>query len=135
VEVSARRTKVDFVHFVQGLLEGVYADVSKLHVVLDNLNTHFARSFEEVLGASEAGKLLRRIEFHHTPKHASWLNMAELEIGIMERQCTGTRVQSAEMLAEELAHWQQERNARKQGINRGFSRADADRELSRHYIT
>jgi hypothetical protein len=85
VQVSARRTKVDFVHFVRDLLEGVYADVSKLHVVLDNLNTHFARSFEEVLGPPEAGKLLSRIKFHHTPKHASWLNMAELEIGVMEQ--------------------------------------------------
>jgi hypothetical protein len=93
VDVSVRRTKIDFVHFVQGLPEGVYADVDKLHVVLDNLNTHFARSFEEVLSAFEVGKLLRRIEFHHTPKHVSWLNMAKLEIGIMKRQCTGTRVQ------------------------------------------
>jgi hypothetical protein len=63
----------------------VYADVSKLHVVLDNLNTRFARSFEEVLDPSEAGRLLRRIEFHHTPKHASWLNIAEFDIGIMKR--------------------------------------------------
>jgi hypothetical protein len=135
VQVSARRTKVDFVHFVRDLSEGEYAHVGKLHVVLDNLNTHFARSFREVPGPVEAAKLLRRIEFHCTPKHASWLNMAELEIGIMERQCTGTRVESAELLADEPVHWQREHNARRQGINWGFSRADADRKLSRHYIT
>jgi hypothetical protein len=86
-QVTARRTKVDFVHFVRGLLDGVYAGVRKLHLVLDNLNTHFAPSFAEVLGPDQAAVLLQRIEFHYTPKHASWLNMAELEIGIMERQC------------------------------------------------
>ncbi len=133
--MSARRTKVDFVHFVRGLLEGVYAHVRMLHVVLDNLNTHFAPSFVEVLGPQEAAKLLKRIEFHYTPKHASWLNMAELEIGIMERQCSAGRIKSPQLLAGELAIWQEQRNAQKHGIHWGFSRADADRKLSRHYIT
>lgn len=89
--VTARRTKVDFVGFVRGLLQGGYAGVKKVHLVLDNLNTHFRSSFEEVMGAA-AGPLLERIEFHYTPKHASWLNMAELEIGVMEKQCTGRRL-------------------------------------------
>ena len=134
-QVTARRTKVDFVHFVRGLLTGVYAAVRKVHLVVDNLNTHFAASFHEVLGAGEATALLHRIEFHYTPKHASWLNMAELEIGIMERQCTGTRLGCAADVARELASWQQQRNAEQRGIKWGFSRADADRKLGRHYVT
>ena len=134
-QVSARRTKVDFVNFICGLLEGPYARVRKIHLVVDNLNTHFAKSFIEVLGAARAAEVLQRIEFHYTPKHASWLNMAELEIGIMDRQCTGRRFASKEELVEELEHWQRERNEQKQGISWGFSRQDADRKLSRHYIS
>jgi hypothetical protein len=134
VQVSARRTKIDFVNFICGLLDGIYATVRKVHLVVDNLNTHFPKCFVEVLGPDRACEVLRRIEFHHTPKHASWLNMAELEIGIMERQCTGRRFESKEELIEELAHWQQERNELNIGINWGFSRQDADRKLSRHYV-
>lgn len=134
VRVTARRTKTDFVNFICGLLDGIYATTRKVHLVVDNLNTHFAKCFVEVLGPDRAGEVLSRIEFHHTPKHASWLNMAELEIGIMERQCTGRRFSSKEQLVDEIAHWQQERNELKQGINWGFSRDDADKKLSRHYI-
>jgi len=79
VQVTARRTKVDFVNFICRLLEEVYSGARKVHLVLDNLNTHFRSSFEEVLGLEAAAVLLRRVEFHHTPNHASWLNMAEIE--------------------------------------------------------
>jgi len=134
VAVTARRTKADFVRFVEGLLQTVYAGVRKLHLVLDNLNTHFRASFEEVLGPT-AATLLERVEFHYTPKHASWLNMAELEIGIMERQCTGRRLGSAELLVSEVAAWQHRRNVEKHGIQWKFTRQDADRKLGRHYVT
>ena len=133
VLVTARRTKVDFVRCVQGLLGTVYAGARKLHLVLDNLNTHFRASFEEVLGAG-AAPLLERVEFHYTPKHASWLNMAELEIGIMDRQCTGRRLDSERLLASEVAVWQQRRNEQKRCIEWKFTREDADRKLSRHYV-
>ena len=76
VLVTDRRTKPDFVAFVQHLLEQVYAKAYRVHLVMDNLNTHFFKSFEEVLGVKAAKKLLRRVVFHYTPKHASWLNMA-----------------------------------------------------------
>jgi len=82
VEVTARRTKGDFVKFVSHLAKKVYVGAHKIHLVLDNLNTHFRSSFEEVLGIKRATQLLERVEFHYTPKHASWLNMAEIEIGI-----------------------------------------------------
>ena len=83
---------------------------------MDNLNTHFARCFEEVLGAQAAAMILARLEFHYTPKHASWLNMAELEIGVMEKQCTGRRLASSTLVATELAAWQLRRNAARQTI-------------------
>src|SRR5437879_11224652 len=77
VLVTARRTKVDFVSFVGHLVQCVYVKATKIHLVLDNLNTHFRKSFVDVLGEAEATAMLDRVQFHYTPKHASWLNMAE----------------------------------------------------------
>jgi DDE superfamily endonuclease len=134
VSVTARRTKVDFVSFVGHLVEGVYLKATKIHVVLDNLNTHFRRSFIEVLGEARAAAMLERVEFHHTPKHASWLNMAEIEIGIMERQCIGRRIGTETLLKSEVAAWQQRRNQAKESIQWRFTRQDADVKLSRHYV-
>ena len=134
VGVTERRTKVDFVCFVRRLVENVYAKAQKVHLVLDNLNTHFRSSFEEVLGHSAAAALLRRIEFHHTPKHASWLNMAEIEIGILDRQCLGRRLQDQATITVEVAAWQRRRNAERCGIEWKFTRQDADRKLGRHYV-
>lgn len=135
VAVTARRTKADFVGFVAGLLQTAYAGVRKIHLVLDNLNTHFRASFEEVLGPAAAAVLLARVEFHYTPKHASWLNMAELEIGILNRQCLGRRFANAALLIGEVAAWQRRRNAEHRGIRWGFTRQDADRKLGRHYVS
>ena len=134
VEVTARRTKVDFVAFVKDLLETVYQTAVTVHLVLDNLNTHFRKSFVDVLGETAAAALLERVQFHYTPKHASWLNMAEIEIGIMDRQCTGQRIATVELLQRELAQWQEQRNAAGRGIEWKFTRQDADRKLSRHYV-
>lgn len=134
VAVTARRTKVDFVHFVCRLVKTVYASARTVHVVLDNLNTHVRASFEEVLGHTAATALLRRLEFHYTPLHASWLNMAELEIGILERQCLGRRLKDQATITREVAAWQQRRNAAQCGIAWSFTRQDADRKLGRHYV-
>lgn len=82
VSVTERRGKIDFVAFITGLLTGAYAKARRIHLVLDNLNTHSRKCFDDVLGMRAAKKLLRRVEFHYTPKHASWLNMAEIEIGM-----------------------------------------------------
>jgi hypothetical protein len=135
VKVTARRTKVDFVDFVCRLLKVVYVRASKVHLVLDNLNTHFRSSFEEVLGYKTATALLRRVEFHYTPKHASWLNMAEIEIGILERQCLRRRLKDQATITLEVAAWQQRRNADHCGIVWSFTRQDADRKLARHYAS
>ena len=106
VAVTARRGKVDFVEFVSNLLRNTYAKARRVHLVLDNLNTHFRKCFEDVLGKHAAAKLLRRVQFHYTPKHASWLNMAEIEIGILTRQCLDRRTASQEHLKAEVAAWQ-----------------------------
>ena len=135
VEVTGRRTKVDFVNFVSRLLQEIYASARKVHWVLDNLNTHFRSSFEEVLGHTAAAALLRRVEFHHTPKHASWLNRAEIEIGILERQCLGRRLKDRDTITAEVAVWQRRRNDDHCGIVWSFTRQDADRKLSRHYVS
>ena len=134
VEVTARRAKPDFVSFVKHLVENVYAAAETVHLVLDNLNTHFRKTFVDVLGKAAAGVLLRRVTFHYTPKHASWLNMAEIEIGIMDRQCTGQRIGTVELLQTEVESWQQQRNAAKRGIEWRFTRQDADRKLSKYYV-
>ena len=134
VDVTARRTKVDFVAFVSNLVETVYATAHTVHLVLDNLNTHFRKTFVDVLGETAAAALLRRVQFYYTPKHASWLNMAEIEIGIMDRQCTGQRIGTEELLRTEVAQWQQQRNDAGRGIEWKFTRQEADQKLSRHYV-
>ena len=106
VAVTCRRTKADFVIFVQFLALEVCAQASKIHLVLDNLNTHFRASFEAVMGLEAATVFLSRIEFHHTPKHASWLNMAEIEMGILDRQYIAGRGVAGEtrLRSEVLKH-------------------------------
>ena len=134
VAVTARRGKVDFVEFVSNLLRNTYAKARRVHLVLDNLNTHFRKCFEDVLGKRAAAKLLRRVQFHYTPKHASWLNMAEIEIGILTRQCLDRRTATQDLLKSEVAAWQLDRNKEARTINWKFTRQDADAKLSRHYV-
>jgi len=135
VEVTSRRTKRDFVRFISHLVKKVYAGAHKIHLVMDNLNTHFWGSFEEVLGVQRATHLLERVEFHYTPKHASWLNMAEIEIGIMDRQCLGRRLPNEQTLRLEVAAWMHRRNRARSTIAWKFTRQDADQKMSRHYVS
>jgi DDE superfamily endonuclease len=135
VEVTAQRGKTDFVAFVSELLTNAYAKARRVHLVLDNLNTHFRKSFDDVLGKRAAAKLLRRVHFHYTPKHASWLNMAEIEIGILSRQCLDRRIASRDLLQSEVDAWQEARNAEERTIEWKFTRQDADQKLGRHYVS
>ena len=135
VSVTAQRGKVDFVAFVGELLTGAYAKARRIHLVLDNLNTHFRKCFDDVLGERAATKLLRRVQFHYTPKHASWLNMAEIEIGVLSRQCLDRRIGSRQQLQSEVDAWQQARNAEQRTIEWNFTRQDADRKLGHHYVS
>ena len=134
VTITDRRAKTDFVAFVQHLLQRVYAKARRVHLVMDNLNTHFRKCFEEVLGVKQATALLSRVVFHYTPKHASWLNMAEIEIGILDRQCLNRRLPSRAILDVEVNAWQVRRNAGQRGIAWRFTRQDADEKMARHYV-
>ena len=141
VLVTDHRAKVDFVAFVQYLLEQVYATAQRVHLVMDNLNgprpprTYFRKCFEDVLGVKSAKALLRRVVFHYTPKHASWLNMAEIEIGILDRQCLDRRLPNRDAIVSEVDAWQSHRNADRRGIAWSFTRQDADAKLAKHYIS
>jgi DDE superfamily endonuclease len=134
VSVTEHRGKTDFVAFIADLLTNAYTKARRVHLVLDNLNIHFKKCFDDVLGHRAATKLLRRVQFHHTPKHASWLNMAEIEIGILSRQCLDRRVASRQLLQREVDAWQQARNAQQRRIEWRFTRQDADQKLGRHYV-
>lgn len=134
VSVTEHRGKVDFVGFIEELLTRTYAKARRVHLVLDNLNIHFRKSFDDVLGKRAAAKLLRRVRFHYTPKHASWLNMAEIEIGILSRQCLDRRIPTPGELQDEVNAWQHARNALHSTIHWKFTRQDADSKLGRHYV-
>jgi hypothetical protein len=135
VVVTDHRAKTDFVAFVQHLLKRVYASARRVHLVMDNLNTHFRKCFEEVLGIKKARALLRRVVFHYTPKHASWLNMAEIEIGILDRQCLNRRLPDQVAIITEVNAWQLRRNTEQRRIEWSFTRQDADRKMARHYVS
>ena len=120
--VTKRRTKQDFAHEMKRIMElPRYLTCRKIHVVLDNLNTHFEKSFLETFGKDETETIMRRIQFHYTPKHASWLNMAEIEIGILNRQCIRGRIPTEERLTAKVAAWQTERNEQRAMIQWKFS--------------
>ena len=135
VMVTDHRAKTDFVSFVRHLLEQVYATAQRVHLVMDNLNTHFRKCFEEVLGVKAAQILLQRVVFHYTPKHASWLNMAEIEIGILDRQCLDRRLPDRATLTFQVEAWQKRRNAEQRCIDWVFTRQDADQKMTRHYVS
>jgi len=134
VAVTEHRGKTDFVAFARHLIERVYGTARRIHLVLDNLNTHFRKCFIDVLGPQAATRLLRRVEFHYTPTHASWLNMAEIEIGVLTRQCLARRITDQQVLEREVAAWQRHRNVHRQTLRWTFTRQDADRKLGHHYV-
>jgi hypothetical protein len=134
VKVTDTRTKKDFAEFIEDLVERHFAKADYIQLVLDNLNTHFERSLFEAFGKRKTHRLLKKIRFIYTPKHASWLNMAEIEINIMDRQCTGGRIESKEKLESDTKIWSNDRNNNKCCIEWKFTRQDADKRLSKHYV-
>ncbi len=105
VHVTERRTAVDFAQVIRWLLDEVHPDAKKVVVVMDNLNTHKLASLYEAFPPEEARRLVERLEVHHTPKHGSWLNMAEIELSVLAGQCLDRRIASAEELRREVAAW------------------------------
>jgi hypothetical protein len=135
VEVTDRRTAVDFAEVVRGLVEEVYPQAEKVVLVMDNLNTHKLASLYEAFPPERARRIAERLEIHHTPKHGSWLNMAEIELSVLARQCLDRRIESKEELKREVAAWEDERNGRGVTIRWQFTTADARIKLRRLYPT
>ena len=133
VQVRKRRTKKDFAQFMKRLLDEYYG-VEVVRVVVDNLNTHGLKSFYEAFGGDEAEGILGRVEFHYTPKHASWLNVAEVEINVMDVECTGRRIGDRRTLSREVTAWMKRRNKNKAKIDWKFTREKADAKLSKYYV-
>ena len=133
VKVTERRTRRDYAECVRELVDVHYPRATGIRLVQDNLNTHDGASLYEAFRPAEARRLLDKIEFHYTPKHGSWVNMAETEIGIMNSQCLDRRLDSATLIAEEVAAWEAERNARKVRIHWTFTLAAARQKLRKLY--
>jgi len=135
VKVTDTRKKEDFAYFVEDLVEKHFPNAICIQLVLDNLNTHFEGSLTETFGKRKAARLQNKVKFIYTPKHGSWLNMAEIEINIMDRQCTGGRIENQGTLESKVLSWSNERNNDKAKIEWKFTRQDADKKLSRHYVS
>jgi len=127
VAVTKRRQKRDFARVIKELVEKTYQKAKQIHIVLDNLNTHFASSLQETFGKRITKQLLKRIVFHYTPCHASWLNMAEIEISVLSKQCIKGRIGTEAQLKEYASAWQENRNKQKAKINWRFTRKKARR--------
>jgi hypothetical protein len=135
VEVTQRRTKTDFAQQMKWLVDERYPEAEKIRVILDNLNTHGPGSLYEAFERGEARRLVEKLEFHYTPKHGSWLNMAEIELSILQRQCLNRRIGDEATLKREVAAWEQQRNKDKETIDWRFTITDAREKLKRLYPT
>jgi hypothetical protein len=132
--VTRRRTKRDFAHYLQSLSKR-YRKATLIRVVLDNLNTHKLDSLCAAFGYEKAQTILNKFEFHYTPKHASWLNVAEIEIGIMDAACTAKRISNIESLTCEVNAWAERRNKAKKMIKWTFTKQKADSKLGKYYVS
>jgi len=135
VAVTDRRTKADWAIQIKQLLDVHYPEAQKVTLVMDNLNTHKGASLYEVFEPSEARRLLDRLQIHYTPKHGSWLNMAEIELGVLSRQCLDRRIPDKGTLKREVAAWQLRRNTSKAKVDWRFTNDEARIKLKRLYPT
>ncbi len=133
VEVTGRRTAVDFAYQMRWLVDAAYPQAKAIRLVLDNLNTHKLGSLYEAFEPSEARRIARRLEFHYTPIHGSWLNMAEIEFSVFSRQCLNRRIGNEALLRREIAALEGERNAASAVIDWRFSTQDARSKLQHIY--
>ena len=132
VKVTERRTKCDFAVAIRDLVDS-YPTAEKIVLVMDNLNTHKPASFYEAFAPEEARRLIDRLEIHYTPKHGSWLNMAETELSVLSRQCLDRRIPDRSILDAEVAAWEQTRNTACCRVDWQFTTADARTKLKRLY--
>lgn len=133
VKLTQRRTAQDYAHCMRDLVDVHYPEATSIRVVQDNLSTHAAGSLYEAFPPAEARRILRRLEFHYTPKHASWLNMVEIEIGVLRGQCLDRRIDDPNWLTTEIAAWERQRNAEGAQINWMFTTEKARAKMGRAY--
>jgi DDE superfamily endonuclease len=133
VQVTERRTAKDFAEVVRWLVEDLHAEAEKVVLVMDNLNTHTLASLYEAFPPEQARRIAEKLEVHHTPKHGSWLNMAEIELSVLARQCLDQRLESGTRLRREVQAWEEDRNEQQVEITWQFTTADARVKLHRLY--
>jgi len=133
LQVTGQRTRLDWAGQIRWLLDAQYPDVEMVRLVMDNLNTHGIGSLYAAFPPEEARRLARRLNLHHTPKHGSWLNIAEVELSAFTRQCLARRMPDQVTLAREAAAWEQARNAAQKGVDWRFTTADARIKLKNLY--
>ena len=133
VKITERRAAGDFAHCMRDLADLHYPDAERIRVVLDNLSTHSPAALYQTLPPAEARRILRRLQFHYTPKHASWLNMVEIEIGVLRTQCLDRRIECHTRLVAEVAAWEHRRNTSGARINWMFSTEQARLKMARAY--
>ncbi len=133
VKVTDRRTAIDFAQVIRELIDEQYPDAEKIVLVMDNLNTHKPASLYQAFEPKEARRLLDRLEIHYTPKHGSWLNMAEIELSVLSGQCLDRRIPDKETLVREVAAWEKKRNQDKCKVNWQFTAENARIKLTRLY--
>ena len=133
VQVTERRTAKDLAEVLRWLVEDVYGDAEKVVVVMDNLNTHKPASLYEAFEPERARRIIEKLEIHHTPKHGSWLNMAEIELSVLSGQCLDRRIDNCEELRREVSAWEDERNERQVVVNWQFTTAEARIKLRKLY--
>jgi hypothetical protein len=133
VEVTPRRTAINYAHLLKNLVDLYYRDVDRITVVQDNLNTHSPASLYKAFPPAEARRILDHLEFCYTPKHGSWLNMAEIELSVLGRQCLDRRMAEFERLQTEVRAWVKDRNQKRTWIDWRFTTKDARVKLKRLY--
>jgi len=133
VEVTQRKTKKDWARFVKRIADELYPDAKKITLVMDNFNTHTASAFYETFSPDEAKRIWDRFEFVYTPKHGSWLNMAEIELHSLNRQCLNRHLSTSDMVVKEVDAWQNDRNNMSRKINWQFTAANARIKLKKLY--
>lgn len=133
IKVTDTRTRIDWAFFMKELLDKQYQHADKIVLISDNLNTHSAGSFYEAFEPQEARRLLDKLEMHHTPKHGSWLNVAEIELSVLSRQCLNRRIPDKETYEKEIEKWNADRNNQQIGVDWHFTTKDARIKLKRLY--
>ena len=133
VDITERRTRIDWAHFIKAMLDERYPNAEKVVLVMDNLNTHNIASLYAAFEPAEAQRLAQRLEIHHTPKHGSWLNIAEIELSVLKRQCLARRIPNMKQMQNEVSAWNIDRNGRQSTVDWQFTTKDARIKLKRLY--